>query len=370
MTEPKLALIPSAYKAGTLYSPLPANGDGDFTFTRNSVATRLDKDGLIEEVAINTPRLDYSDGSCPSLLLEPSRTNIVTYSEDFSNSSWIKTNCTINSNNAISPDGTQNADKLDFTTSNGEILNVPTFVSGQEYTMSFYAKTESGTLDFTYGNMGYTSVSGTATTEWQRFELTQTLPTTVRYPKIQTTEIGSLLLWGFQIEQGSHATSYIPTNGSIATRVADLCAGSGDADVFNDDEGVLYVETGVRVDNGFISLNNGGTSNRVSIYFNETNKTIRPIISKNSASQMDTTYTSPTSISDNVKVAMKYKENDFALWVNGVEVLTDSSGLTPIGLDRFDFSVNGILPFYGKCKEVKYYDKALTDAELTELTTL
>ena len=370
MKKPSLALIPSGYKAGKVYSILPNNGVGDFTFSRGSSATRVNKDGLIESVASNVPRLDYSDAGCPSLLLEPQRSNLVTYSEDFSNASWVKTNCTINSNNAISPNGTQNADKLDFTTSNGEILSVTTFVSGQEYTMSFYAKTESGTLDFTYGNMAYTSVSGTATTEWQRFELTQTLPTSVRYPKIQTTEIGSLLLWGFQIEQGSYATSYIPTNSGIATRVADLCVDSGDADVFNDDEGVLYAQIGVKVDNGFISLNDGSTANRVSIYFNKTNKTIRPIISKNAVSQMDITYTSPTSISDNVKVALKYKENDFALWVNGVEVLTDSSGLTPIGLSRCDFSINGILPFYGKCKDLRYYDTVLTDAELTELTTL
>ena len=75
MAIPSIAMIPSGYKANKLYSVLPTNGDGDFTTTRNTVATRVNENGLIEEVASNVPRLDYSDGGCPSLLLEPTSTN-------------------------------------------------------------------------------------------------------------------------------------------------------------------------------------------------------------------------------------------------------------------------------------------------------
>ena len=81
MANPSLAMIPSGYKAGTLYSVLPTDGISDFTVDRNSIATRVNEQGLIEEVAVNVPRLDYSDGGCPVLLTEPESTNLVLYSE-------------------------------------------------------------------------------------------------------------------------------------------------------------------------------------------------------------------------------------------------------------------------------------------------
>ena len=112
--------IPSGYKAGTtdnLYSVLPANGNGDFNATRGSTATRVNKDGLIESVATNVPRLDYPliDGvvqDCPTLLLEPQRTNALQYSEEFENAYWINNGITITANQIVSPDGTQTADLL------------------------------------------------------------------------------------------------------------------------------------------------------------------------------------------------------------------------------------------------------------------
>jgi hypothetical protein len=93
MTNPKLALIPSGYKATKVYSILPSDGGGDFDFDRaNGYASRVRKDGLIEEVSNDVPRLDWLNSNCPSLLLEQSRTNLITYSEDFSQSIWTKTN--------------------------------------------------------------------------------------------------------------------------------------------------------------------------------------------------------------------------------------------------------------------------------------
>ena len=79
---PSIAVIPSGYKGGvsgvdgTVYSVLPTNGDADLDFTRNCTATRVNQNGLLEEVGLNVPRLDYSDGGCPSLLFEPQTTNL------------------------------------------------------------------------------------------------------------------------------------------------------------------------------------------------------------------------------------------------------------------------------------------------------
>ena len=52
MAIPSLAMIPSGYKDGKVYSVLPSNGDGDFTFSRGSNATRVNKDGLIETMPL------------------------------------------------------------------------------------------------------------------------------------------------------------------------------------------------------------------------------------------------------------------------------------------------------------------------------
>ena len=377
--NPNLALIPSGYKSGKIYSVLPTSGVGDFDFSRSGTATRINSQGLIETVADGVPRLNYPliDGKvvgCPSHLLEPQRTNLITYSEDFSDSSWVKTNCTINSNNAISPDGTQNADKLDFTTSNGEIVRTTTgFVVGQEYTMSFYAKTESGTLDFTYGNMDYSAINGTATNEWQRFVITQTLPVTTRYPKIQTTEIGSLLLWGFQVEQSSFPTSYIPSlTGSETTRSAETANNSGDASTFNDSEGVLMLEvsSSAKGENRQLGISDGSSSDRVIITLRPDDETVRFYYegTTGGSTQIDS---ASYNFDNTLKIAGKYKSGDIALWVNGFEVGTSTSAITASGLNVLDFYnvANSALAMYSNTKQIQYYDSALTDSELETLTS-
>ncbi len=114
MTNPKLALIPSGYKQSppTVYSILPNNADGDFDYERNGSATRVRKDGLIEEVVNDTPRLDWLNSDCPSLLLEPQRTKLQAYSENFSGAAWTPAFSTITANSSISPNGELTAYKL------------------------------------------------------------------------------------------------------------------------------------------------------------------------------------------------------------------------------------------------------------------
>jgi hypothetical protein len=96
---------------------------------------------------LNVPRLTYQNGGggCPSLLLEKQSTNLLTWSEDFTQTDWMSSNLTISANDAISPDGTQNAEK--FTTTSTSIENQVrqgTFSIlanvGSSYTTSVYAK--------------------------------------------------------------------------------------------------------------------------------------------------------------------------------------------------------------------------------------
>ena len=144
-----IALIPSGTKPSKLYSVLPANGNGDFTHDRNlTTATRVNKDGLIESVAADTPRLDYPltngvVGDCPHLLLEPQRENLQVYSEQFDNSAWGKVNSSVSANSGVAPDGSNNADKLIADTSNDKhyIQDVTSSLTGV-HRASVFAKAD------------------------------------------------------------------------------------------------------------------------------------------------------------------------------------------------------------------------------------
>ena len=118
------------------YKPLP------FDFTRASSATVVNKGGLIETVGSGEPRIDFKDNTKGALLLEPSRSNLITYSQDFSNSYWSKLNSSIISNSVISPDGTLNADKIIDNTVNTAHRFISTGITttATNYTFSIFVK--------------------------------------------------------------------------------------------------------------------------------------------------------------------------------------------------------------------------------------
>ena len=143
MSNPKLALIPSGYKSGTVYSILPNDASGDFDFDRASVGTRVRKDGLIEEVTNDVPRLDWYDSGCPSLLLEPQRTNDTTYSEDFTQTSYWNNviDVVATKDEAVAPDGTLTANKIQANSgTNFKILRKGAFTIPSGVTISMFVK--------------------------------------------------------------------------------------------------------------------------------------------------------------------------------------------------------------------------------------
>lgn len=108
-----LVITPNGTKASKLYSVVPSDGSGDMTVTRATTATRVNSAGLIESVASNVPRLDYSNGTCPSILVEPQRTNILKYSEDLTNAVWsLIGTITRTANYGTAPDGTQTSTRI------------------------------------------------------------------------------------------------------------------------------------------------------------------------------------------------------------------------------------------------------------------
>ena len=372
MATPSLAMIPSGYKASKVYSVLPESGVGDFDFTRATTATRINSSGLIEEMAINVPRLEYPliDGvvnGCPSLLLEPQRTNLITYSEDFSN--WFQIGSpNITSNYGVSPDGTQNSSRLQMNASDKIYINV---ASSGDISFTVYLKgvgqirlrdnTSSGLKDVTLTN------------EWVRYELNFNA-TISNFQIEQQTGVSDFEIYGAQLEAGSYPTSYIPTNGATVTRNGETANGAGDATTFNDSEGVLMAEiSALGVDGTFrnISISDGSGGNVVRIqYYNDFSNTIRLQVRSGNvivASQLFVV----NDIRDFHKVALYYKLNDIKFFIDGIKVGTDIiASPMPTGLNQLNFNQgNASQDFRGKTKQIQYYNSALTDSELEQLTS-
>ena len=69
--------------------------DSRITFTRSTTGSYYNSAGVLSTAAINAPRFDYNPSTLQAkgLLIEESRTNLLTYSEQFDNAAWVKTRC-------------------------------------------------------------------------------------------------------------------------------------------------------------------------------------------------------------------------------------------------------------------------------------
>ena len=388
---PSIALIPSGYKASKLYSVLPTDGTGDFTTTRASVATRVNENGLIEEVASNVPRLDYSDGTCPSLLLEPIARNFLIQSESFDDVAWTKdlsgvaSAPVVTANQGISPDGTLNADRIVFdlnggvSSGDGSIIQQAITLTGINVnTRSVYLKSNTNlSYDIILGtNTANSSAEKiTVTTEWQRFEVTQTPTTTATnfYLGLRNafgisglSDSADVLVYGAQLEENSYATSYIKTVGTTQTRVADTVTGSGNSTVINSSEGVLYFEASAS-QSGTIQLY-GNASARIWVELNDLDTKL--YINNGAGAVVLASSTVASGFDSYRKIAISYKENIFKIFVNGTGLtVTPTQGtFVDSTLNEVTFSFGS--PLYGKTKSVQVYTTSLSDAELTTLTTI
>jgi len=350
-----------------------------FDFSRNSSATVINKDGLIETVSSGQPRIDYKDDTKGALLLEPQRSNLVAYSEDFSQ--WYidgnQSSPTIISN--LNPDGSSQVYQINLN-SGGNIYRTISISSSINYTFSVYIKgTGVGRLILSNPqSIPENYVDFTATSEWQRIELTGSSSSTSVRIAIgswsNSTANGTIQIYGAQLESGSYATSYIPTSGSAVTRIADACNNGGNEQVINSTEGVLYAEYKPSFEAGSrqITLNDNTYNNRIVFECRENGTKLRVNIYSGGVSQMDTTLVIP-SIDDFYKIAISYKENLCKFFVNGTQVgTTDVLATMPVGLNNLSFSGrnDNSLIMTGRTKSLVVFKEALTDAELQALTTI
>ncbi len=433
LEKASILLTPTGYDNGSMNCIKPNTSVGDFDFTRGTAATRVNSQGLIEDVTdTNLPRIDYLGGT-GHLLLEPQSTNTATYSNDFTQGDIFNSSgnpvdelSVLTSQQAISPEGTNNAWLLKDDNSGGTGQpNLRFFgvnVNSNDFnTLSIFAKkalnnnfiilTSAGFdnsgngnswFNISNGTLGNVSSNHTAKIEdygngWYRCQITfKTTTDTSGAIRIRLSDTNGifnisldgtngLYLYGLQCEADAtqnFATSYIPTSGSTVTRNQDVCIDSGSSDLINSTEGVLYAEVSALstpidgTTEKTISLNDANTRSVLFINIPPTsvlqpNPSIQAILIKNRSVEAELITTAFT-VTDNLKIAFKYKQNDFALWINGVEAATDTSGETFSAdkLTSLNLRFGSIASYFnGKVKSVAVFKEALTDSELTCLTS-
>ena len=395
-----LVVTPNGYKASKLYSIIPTDGTGDMTFARTGdTATRVNPSGLIETVLANKPRLDYLGSTCPKLLLEPQRTNLAFYSNDFDNAYWSKDASTITANNINSPNGTQNADLWTSTGANTVLLsslinsaasqNNSIFV---KYNNKRFVQLYSGGAFGDYVNFdiqnkvigNYGNTTSNAKIEeygngWLRISATfsgYTGNTTIRLSMIDslTTAWNSkssssgdaIYLYGFQSEAGAYATSYIPTTTASVTRNADGCEKTSISSLIGQTEGTVFFDLNIdsRISFTYLFVRNAATTNYIG--FAITNTAIKGEVINSNATQANISYTANLG-TGRFKLAIAYKANDFAFYVNGSLVGVDTSGTIPNCdiLQLYYNSTNGLRVNSGVLWKTR-----LQNSELATLTTL
>lgn len=354
------------------FKPLP------FNFSRDSKATVVNKDGLIETVGSGQPRIDFLNDSKGALLLEPSRSNLFTYSEDIPQI-FAETSLTDTFEYGIAPNGNQKSTRLQLTTlgtSRYADTITSLVTSGTTYTFSCYYKGIEGETAY----IKVLVVDGTSvdkqivfTGEWQREQVIFTAGSSTNLAYIVDTREGGnatdFEVWGAQLEEGSYATSYIPTQGSTVTRLADSCEQTTPDSVIGQTEGVVYAEVdwkGNDEESIFGVLYDGTVNNRMDFGYSATFNSFYFNVRTSGSGQGLMQYPNPNI--GKYKIAIAYKNNDFSLWINGVNEASDSSGSVPI---TTKYNVGN---YIGGGREYpiissKLYDTKLTDQELIALTT-
>ena len=371
------------------------------------------KDYQKTETRLNIPRLDYSNGTCPSLLVEPQRTNVLNYSEDFANATWTKAFGSLTSNAITSPSGTLTADKFIEDTTNVEHYLEQSFTSiaSTTYAFSLYAKAAersriviqllsvsspfenvyieanlvSGTLVVQQAYNGATFVGATIEelpNGWYRITGAGSIgaKTNMRMRIYIANDLGQitylgngtsgLYVWGAQLEAGSYATSYIPTTSASVTRNADVISKTGISSLIGQTEGTIFIDT-------YIEDISAQTNDPVLFYIKGVAESYIEITPTGRVYGVFYNGTTSTGfINANIglqngrhKMAFCYKDNDFVLYVDGVQVGTDTSGIVSGSLT--EFGLQYYQNFYVGTQEVNaaaLWKTRLTNDQLEALT--
>lgn len=390
------------------------------TFTRAGTATYFDANGVMQTAAADQPRFDYDPITlaCKGLLIEGGRTNLLTYSSEFVNAAWVKTNSTIVENNATAPDGTLTADKLVENTSNTPhyLYQVATTAagsvtvayrvkaSGRDYLQirlqedgAFLARAEfnlsTGTAIPISGSVakivalkdGWYLISLTATSAGSSTFQTQLwLYNDTPVSTYTGDGTSGIYVWGAQIEAGAFPSSYIPTTTAAITRAADVClmTGTDFSRWFNPLEGTIVVEFSTNA----TGVGPAGGNNFPFVYDLDNPAApsdgyrlitsagygpgVRTEVFNGGVSQFS--FSTPIALGTGavIKHSLAYKTNDFASALNGGAVQTDASGVLPTPNRLTIGSQDGGSPqmLDGHIRSIRYWPNRLSNALLQEVT--
>lgn len=389
-------ITPNQYVSGSLYALKPVDGSGDLFVDRSSYANRVSSNRTLDYVSDNVPRLDYSNGSCPEILIEPQRTNIALYSEKLINGyAFSYTDGTFivseNTTNTLDPAGGNNADK--FTVISGVNINDCYTVTSGTGKISFSIFVKKGTNNqfqlyhqnvntgntfsaiFNVGSGRVTSTSGTVVAKvenynngWYRCIISGADTSSLGNIFRVQTYPGTTFLFGLGIEQGGYATSYIPTTDKAATRIYDNIRNINTSSLIGQNEGTFYFELDV------VDYANSG--NPVLYYINNNSLTNLTYAQINEAGFVE--FVSPNYYlywggltNGKHKIAVAHTIGDAVLYVDGVQkdfkFYADTSNVYDIfGLGYTNPSFIG-KTFFGN---IMFLPNRISDIELAQLTTL
>ena len=335
-----------------------------------------------------------------SLLLEPQSTNLITYSEDFTNSYWShNADVTITNSSELAPNGKLDAKLIEYDGSGYSFIRAARGSTYTTSTLSVFAKKgnwrylglrnfqndgndhtvfDFDTETFSNINAGQSASFEIFSNGWYRIIVTQPSPSSSPFigfsitnstgSELNTTggQVANVHLFGAQLEELSYATSYIPTEGSTVTRLADLCNNAGSSDLINSTEGVLYAEgyfqqTGSV--NGLFAISDGSFNNLLMVRFG-------PIHKLQVEGTGGVNIIEPnTRASGTYKIAAKYDSNGVQLWVDGYKIVETSTQTTMSGVNQLMVGKSpygNIVGYKNKC--VALFKEALSNDQLERLT--
>jgi hypothetical protein len=366
--------------------------DPRITFARASTGMFWDEFGVLRTAAAGVPRIDHSPltGECLGLLLEEARTNLALHSRLLA-TGWTRGSAaTWASDAAVAPDDTATAvgvdglSGMDFNATGGALSRASIPVTGgATYTASIYVRAKVGTVNnlewrCTDGVAGVSvSNQSAASTGWTRLSVTATpaIGSTVVTIRLGTSSgAANLWVWGAQLEAGSHASSFIPTEAAAVTRAADAASitGAHFSRFYRQAEGTLAVEflrnhAATGVINALSARRAASQDDRHQLIFSTT-ANMRGYTRLAGVDQVDIyTGAAPLLTAPN-KLAYAYAANNFCAAANGMLGTTDTEGGVPTNLDELRLGSFSTDVLNGHIRSAAYYPARLPNAALQALT--
>jgi hypothetical protein len=400
--------------------------DPRVTFVRNTIGTYVDVTGNLRTASANTPRLTYDGTGYPlGLLIEESRQNLYPYSQAFDNAAWVAASSTVSSTSgSVGPEGSVNgAYRLvegAVSAVHGVAATSPiTISSATKYTASVFAKagtrtqlsiimnsvTGSGPVfDLFAGTIysdgsNYRSSIETFANGWYRCSTTGSSTNTNGNVTIAIANGGTATytgdgssyvdIYGFQLEQGAFATSYIPTTTVAVTRNADVASitGSTFGSFYPGQQGAFMadVKLNYRPTDAvpqytratIVSIDDGTASNRIQLLA----ETYPSTVSRSANLLMVNNGTIYNTVFGNIgdmgnlltttsgRVGTYFASNSFAISLNSNTAATATFGYANIAMTEMLIgSGPGAGYLNGTISKLMYYAKTITVSETQELS--